>query len=86
MISCSSNTLSPANISGGGRSECAFRKSSLEAFPGHCQVADRCAFLSLALSARARLAGTRHLTPETERAGSQETVVSRSEQVAADPE
>ncbi len=34
------------------------------------------------LSARARLAGTRHL--KTERAGSQETVVSCPEQVAAD--
>ena len=30
--------------------------------------------------------GTRHLIPETERAGSQETVVSCPEQVAADPE
>ena len=31
-------------------------------------------------------AGTRHLIPETERAGSQETAVSCPEQVAADPE
>ena len=31
-------------------------------------------------------AGTGHLIPETERAGSQETVVSCPEQVAADPE
>ena len=38
------------------------------------------------MSARAPLAGTRQLIPETERAGSQETVVSCPEQVAADPE
>ncbi len=33
-----------------------------------------------------RSAGTRHLIPETERAGSQQTVVSGSEQVTADTE
>ena len=50
------------------------------------KLTTRAGFSPLALSARARLPGTRHLTPETERVGSQETVVSRSEQVAADPE
>ena len=44
------------------------------------------AVLSLGLSARAPLVGTRHLVPETERAGPQETMVSCPEQVAADPE
>jgi len=48
--------------------------------------ATRARFSPWALSARAPLAGTRHLIPETERAGSQETVVSCTEQVAADPD
>ncbi len=46
----------------------------------------RARFSPLAPSARGRLAGTRYLIPETERAGSQETVVSCPEQVATDPE
>ena len=51
---------------------------------GIVKLPTRARFSPLAPSARGRLAGTRYLIPETERADSQETVVSCPEQVAAD--
>ena len=61
-------------------------RTPISAPKGIVKLPIRARFSPWALSARAPLAGTRQLIPETERAGSQETVVSCPEQVAADPE
>ena len=55
-------------------------------FPGIVKLLTRASFFPWAVSTRAPLAGAGQLIPETERAGSQETMVSCPEQVTTDPE